>query len=80
MQITSGIWFGAGFAMGIYQKPFSVKAIEVKSCSLSKLVLGQVALDQSKPVDSNSHQIFANPEFSSTQKRRATPFGAGYTE
>ena len=66
--------------MGIYQKPLSVTAIGLKNCPLSKLVLGQVVLDQSKPVDSCSHQIFANAEFPSKWKRHATPFGAGYTE
>ena len=80
MQIKSGIWFGAGFAMGIYQKPFSVKALGLKDCRLSKLVLGQLVSDQSKLLDSYSHQIFANPELPSNPKRRAKPFGAGYTE
>ncbi len=32
MQIKSGIWFGTGFDMGIYQKPLIVTAIALKSC------------------------------------------------
>ena len=44
MQIKSGIWFATGFDMGIYQKPLIVTAIALKSCPLSKLVLGQLVL------------------------------------
>jgi len=46
MQIKSGIWFGAGFDMGIYQKQLIVPTIALRSCPSSKLVLGQVVLDQ----------------------------------
>ena len=45
MQIKSGIWFCSGFDVGISQKPFTVIAIGLKGCTLSKLVLGRVALD-----------------------------------
>ena len=80
MQIKSGIWFGTGFGMGIHQKPLIVSTIALRSCPSSKLVLGQFVLDQNKPVDSYSYQIFANPEFPSKRKRRATPFGTGHAE
>jgi len=46
MQIQSGIWFGTGFGMGIYQEPFWVTTVALKSCPLSKLVLGQLVLYQ----------------------------------
>ena len=45
MQIKSGIRFGTSFDMGIYQKPFTVIAIGLKGCTLSKLVLGRVVSD-----------------------------------
>ena len=80
MPIKSGIWFGTGFDMGIHQTPLIVSTTALKSCPSSKLVLGQLVLDYSKTVDSYSHQIFANLEFLPKRKRRATPFGAGYTE
>jgi len=46
MEIKSGIWFATGFDMGLYQKPVKVTSIVLKSGPLSKLVLGQFALDQ----------------------------------
>ena len=46
MQIKSGIWFGTGFDIGIYQKPFSVTDIALKSWPFSELVLGHLVLDQ----------------------------------
>ena len=47
--------------------------------SFTEYLLYQKGLSQNT-VDSYSHQIFTNPEFPSKRKRRATPFGAGYTE
>jgi len=45
MKIKSGLWFGTGFDMGIYQKPVKVSVIALKSCPVSKPVLGQLVLD-----------------------------------
>ena len=38
--------FGSHFEMGIYQKLLVVAIIALKSCPSSKLVLGQLVLDQ----------------------------------
>jgi len=45
MEIESGLWFGTGFDVRIYQKPVKLSTIVLKSCPLSKLVLGQFVLD-----------------------------------
>jgi len=80
MSSESGTWFRTGFDMEIHHKPLLVSIIALRSCPSSKLVLGELVLDQQKTADSHSHQIFANPEFPSKRKRHATPFGAGYTK
>ena len=71
--------FGSHVDMGIYQKLLVVTIAALKHCP-SSLVLTQRVLDWRRQMNPAGHQIFANPDFQSKRKRRAKPFGAGYTE